>query len=70
MPSIGTLSLTSATDFTASRGFTGTSASDDDLDITGSVAPIFSEFYLNPQGDLTYVINAPDLSWDFRTKVI
>ena len=62
MPSIGTLSLTSATDFTANRSFTGTSASDDDLDITGSVAPTFSEFYLNPQGDLTYVINAPTIA--------
>jgi len=62
MPSIGTISLTSATDFTANRSFTGTSASDDDLDITGSVAPTFSEFYLNPQGDLTYVINAPTIA--------
>jgi len=72
MPSIGTISITSATDFTANRSFTGTSASDDDLDITGSVAPTFNEFYLNPQGDLTYAVYAPTiarsgaytLSWD------
>lgn len=72
MPSIGTISITSATNFTANRSFTGTSASDDDLDITGSVAPTFTEFYLNPQGDLTYAVYAPTiarsgaytLSWD------
>lgn len=47
MPSIGTLSVTSATDFTASRTFTGTAATDEYVEFTGSVSRLFTELYLN-----------------------
>ena len=62
MASIGTISLTSATDFTASRTFTGTAASDDYIEITGSVAPVFAELYLNSQGSLIYSVVAPSIN--------
>lgn len=62
MASIGTLSVTSSTDFTPSKTFTGTAATDDWFDLTGNTSPLFTELYLNPQGDLTYSVIAPTLN--------
>ena len=62
MASIGTLSIASATDFTASKTFTGTSAADDYFDFSGSVSPLFTELYPNAQGDLTYNVVAPTIN--------
>ena len=61
MPTIGKLSINSATDFTASKAFIGTSAADDYVEFVVTAAPIFSEFYLNTSGNLTYAIDAASL---------
>ena len=62
MASIGTLSIASATDFTASKTFTGTAAADDYFDFTGTVSPLFTELYPNAQGDLIYNVVAPTIN--------
>ena len=62
MASIGTLSIASATDFTTSKTFTGTSAADDYIEFKGSVSPLFTELYVNAQGDLTYTVVAPTIN--------
>ena len=58
MAIIGKISINSPTDLTASRSFTGTSAADDYVAFAGSVVPLFSEFYLNNLGNLTFAIEA------------
>lgn len=61
MAIVGKLSINSATDFTASKSYTGTSAADDYIEFAASATPLFSEFYLNSLGNLTYVIDVPSI---------
>lgn len=61
MTSIGTLSINSATDFTASKTYKGTSAKDDYIDFQVSIVPVFAELYLDSLGDLSYKVQAPTL---------
>lgn len=62
MASIGSINISSATNFTESKTFTGTAASDDWVDLNLTLAPTFSELYLNDQGNLTYNIYIPTLA--------
>lgn len=62
MAIVGKLSINSATDFTANKGYTGTSAADDYVEFVVTAAPIFSEFYQNSLGNLTYSVDAASLS--------
>jgi hypothetical protein len=61
MAIVGKLSINSATDFTASKSYTGTGAADDYIEFDSSAAPLFSEFYLNALGNLTYDVDAATL---------
>ncbi|WP_322993518.1 hypothetical protein [Limnohabitans sp.] len=62
MANIGKISVNTATDFTASKAFTGTSATDDYVEFAATSVPIFSDFYVNPVGNLTMAIDAASIS--------
>lgn len=61
MAIVGKLSINSATDYTASKAYIGTSAADDYVEFVVTAAPVFSEFYLNSLGNLTYSVDAASL---------